>query len=69
MKRRHSRTARLSEIVERYSLTHSRLAFLLDISEANARALTCGARVPSKRMLRLLELELEAAEPKMRSIT
>ena len=69
MGRRHSRTVKLSDLVAQYALTHARLAFLLDISEANARALTCGARVPSKRMLRLLELELEAAEPKRRSLS
>lgn len=55
---RTQRTVALRKIVRDHGLSHADLARLIGCSEAHARGLTCGAWVPSARVVRLLELEV-----------
>lgn len=54
----HWRSSRFRALVREHALTHAQIAEILRIQKSNARAMTCGARIPSDRMLRLFELEL-----------
>lgn len=63
MKTKNPRTMALRQLVRQHHLSHAELAEILGCAESNARALTCGTWPPSKRLLRLLELELAKRQP------